>query len=73
MNSADEQIKWRRDDAEAISREVDYKFFDECAALYWPNENKISYRRSAARPVPAGLRVCSTGRDARSLLAASHG
>src|SRR5437868_15464657 len=37
----------------------------------WPNENKISYRRSAARPVQAGLRVCSTGRDARSLLAAS--
>ena len=37
-----------------------------------PNENKISHRRSAARPVPAGLRVWSTGRDVRSLLAASH-
>ncbi len=37
------------------------------------NENKISYRRSAARPVRAGLRVCSTGRDARSLLAAALG
>jgi len=38
-----------------------------------PNENKISYRRSAARWLPVGLRVCSSQRDARSLLAASHG
>jgi hypothetical protein len=37
------------------------------------NENKISYRRSAVRWLPAGLRVCSSQRDARSLLAASHG
>src|SRR5437660_9341145 len=42
-------------------------------ALETPNENKISYRRSAARPVPVGLRVCSTGRDARSLLADGMG
>jgi len=35
--------------------------------------NKISYRRSAARRLPVGLRVCSSRRDARSLLAASHG
>ena len=51
-----------------------------------PNENKISYRRSAARHLPHGWNAgqvtklpkthraqSSRCRDARSLLAASHG
>ncbi len=44
---------------------------DSCFNL--SNENKISYRRSAARDVSAGLRVGSPWHDARRRLAASHG
>ena len=46
---------------------------DYALELLSPNQNKISHRRSAARWLPVGLRVCSSQRDARSLLAASHG
>ena len=38
----------------------------------WPNENKSSYRRSAARSVPVGLRVCGTESDARRLFFRDH-
>jgi len=58
-------------DIAARALEQPLKEFDNDHILL-PNADKISYRPSAARWLPVGLRVCSRQRDAPSLLAASH-